>query len=220
MTITLRSTKGSALTHNELDGNFTDLDGRVTTAQSTAAGKYTKPGPGIPSSDMTAAVQSSLGKADSALQTAPVTSVAAKTGAVTLVKADVGLSNVDNTSDANKPISTATAAALLLKGDAPLIVPITATTELSIAAHNGNILRLDASRTLEVPESLGTAFSCIVELPIGATLTIDPTGAVILVDTTTPAGSTTTRTRAHTANTSGVIIKSTGTANTLAVSGS
>lgn len=101
-----------------------------------------------------------------------------------------------------------------------LIVPITATTELSIAAHNGNILRLDASRTLEVPEGLGTAFSCIVEMPIGATLTIDPTGAVILVDTTTPAGSTTTRTRAHTANTSGVIIKSTGTANTLAVSGS
>ena len=93
-------------------------------------------------------------------------------------------------------------------------------TSTSGAAHNGNILRLDASRTIEVPEGLGTAFSCIVEMPIGATLTIDPTGAVILVDTTTPAGSTTTRTRAHTANTSGVIIKSTGTANTLAVSGS
>jgi len=27
--ITLRSDKGSPLTHNELDGNFTDLDGRV-----------------------------------------------------------------------------------------------------------------------------------------------------------------------------------------------
>jgi len=46
-----------------------------------------------------------------------VTSVASKTGAVTLVKADVGLSNVDNTSDANKPVSTAqaTADALNLK---------------------------------------------------------------------------------------------------------
>jgi len=41
-----------------------------------------------------------------------VTSVAGKTGAVTLVKADVGLSNVDNTSDLNKPISTATQTAL------------------------------------------------------------------------------------------------------------
>lgn len=36
-----------------------------------------------------------------------VASVAGKTGAVTLTKADVGLGNVDNTSDANKPASTA-----------------------------------------------------------------------------------------------------------------
>lgn len=43
---------------------------------------------------------------------APVQSVAGKSGAVTLAKGDVGLSNVDNTSDANKPISTATQAAL------------------------------------------------------------------------------------------------------------
>ena len=50
--------------------------------------------------------------------TAPVTSVAGKTGAVTLVKADVGLGNVDNTSDANKPISSATQTALDLKADA------------------------------------------------------------------------------------------------------
>lgn len=41
-----------------------------------------------------------------------VLSVAGKTGAVTLVKADVGLSNVDNTSDVNKPVSTATTTAL------------------------------------------------------------------------------------------------------------
>lgn len=41
-----------------------------------------------------------------------VVSVAGKTGAVTLAKADVGLSNVDNTSDASKPISTATQTAL------------------------------------------------------------------------------------------------------------
>jgi hypothetical protein len=41
-----------------------------------------------------------------------VSSVAGKTGAVTLVKADVGLSNVDNTSDLAKPVSTATQTAL------------------------------------------------------------------------------------------------------------
>lgn len=48
-----------------------------------------------------------------------VNSVAGKTGVVTLVKGDVGLGNVDNTSDANKPISTATQTAL--NGKSPTI---------------------------------------------------------------------------------------------------
>ena len=43
---------------------------------------------------------------------ADVISVAGKTGAVTLDKSDVGLGNVDNTSDANKPVSTAVQSAL------------------------------------------------------------------------------------------------------------
>ena len=41
-----------------------------------------------------------------------VDSVAGKTGVVTLDKADVGLGNVDNTSDTNKPVSTLQAAAI------------------------------------------------------------------------------------------------------------
>lgn len=41
-----------------------------------------------------------------------VTSVNGKTGAVTLTKSDVGLGNVNNTADANKPISNATQEAL------------------------------------------------------------------------------------------------------------
>jgi hypothetical protein len=49
------------------------------------------------------------------LTTNAVSSVAGKTGVVTLVKADVGLGNVDNTSDLNKPISTATQTALNAK---------------------------------------------------------------------------------------------------------
>lgn len=49
--------------------------------------------------------------------TSPVSSVNGKTGSVVLVKADVGLDNVDNTSDADKPISTSTQDALDLKAD-------------------------------------------------------------------------------------------------------
>jgi hypothetical protein len=44
-----------------------------------------------------------------------VTSVNTYTGAVVLVKADVGLGNADNTSDANKPVSTAQQTALNAK---------------------------------------------------------------------------------------------------------
>lgn len=48
-----------------------------------------------------------------------VTSVNTRTGAVVLTKADANLGNVDNTSDSNKPISTAQAAALASK--APIL---------------------------------------------------------------------------------------------------
>jgi hypothetical protein len=46
-----------------------------------------------------------------------VTSVNTRTGAVTLAKSDVGLSNVDNTTDLNKPVSTAQQTALDSKAD-------------------------------------------------------------------------------------------------------
>ena len=41
-----------------------------------------------------------------------VASVNGKTGVVVLDKTDIGLSNVDNTSDVDKPVSSATAAAI------------------------------------------------------------------------------------------------------------
>jgi hypothetical protein len=47
-----------------------------------------------------------------------VTSVNGQQGTVVLGKADVGLGNVDNTSDANKPVSTAQSAAIAAKLDA------------------------------------------------------------------------------------------------------
>lgn len=53
-------------------------------------GTYSKPSGGIPKTDLSDSVQASLGKADTALQTAPVTSVNGKTGAVSLGAADVG----------------------------------------------------------------------------------------------------------------------------------
>lgn len=70
---------------------------------------------------------------------APVTSVAGRTGAVTLAKGDVALSNVDNTSDATKPVSTATQTALNLKAD---------TSALSNVATSGAYSDLSGLPTL------------------------------------------------------------------------
>ena len=63
----------------------TDLveSGAVYTALA-AKGTYSKPANGIPATDLESAVQTSLGKADTALQSAPVTSVNEQTGAVSL----------------------------------------------------------------------------------------------------------------------------------------
>lgn len=51
-----------------------------------------------------------------------VDSVAGKTGVVSLVKADIGLGNVDNTTDLLKPLSTATTNALALKANDSTVV--------------------------------------------------------------------------------------------------
>lgn len=48
---------------------------------------------------------------------APVQSVNGMTGAVTITKADIGLGNVDNTSDASKPVSTLQLTAIAAKVD-------------------------------------------------------------------------------------------------------
>ena len=93
------------------DANGNDISSTYATKQE-AGEKYTKPEEGIPASDFTQSVRDSLAKADTALQSAPVLSVAGKTGAVTLEKSDVGLGNVNNTADLDKPISTAVQEAL------------------------------------------------------------------------------------------------------------
>ena len=66
---------------------------------------------------MTDTEKSKLAGIAAGAQVNSVTSVAGKTGAVTLAKGDVGLGNADNTSDANKPVSTAQQTALDNKVD-------------------------------------------------------------------------------------------------------
>jgi hypothetical protein len=77
-----------------------------------------------------------------------VSSVSGRTGDVTLTKTDVGLANADNTSDANKPVSTATTTALAGKADYLLASGASAIrfigygTSLPGTATNGDVFLL------------------------------------------------------------------------------
>ncbi|MBE9468278.1 MAG: DUF1566 domain-containing protein [Bacteroidetes bacterium] len=62
-------------------------------------------------------IQGIQGETGAAGFTTTVNGVTQVAGAITLTKANIGLANVDNTSDANKPVSTATQTALNLKVD-------------------------------------------------------------------------------------------------------
>lgn len=103
------------------------------------------------------AVQTSLDKADSALQTAPVTSVAGKTGAVTLTKSDVNLTNVDNTSDAAKNSATATLTNKTISGLQNTLqnIPTGAITGLATVASTGAYSDLTGKPSLATVATTG-----------------------------------------------------------------
>jgi hypothetical protein len=80
-----------------------------------------------------------------------VLSVNGQTGAVSLLKSDVGLGNVDNTSDADKPISTATQSALDLKASNASVSSLlsvkasTTLNNLGVTSINADLLPNSAS---------------------------------------------------------------------------
>jgi hypothetical protein len=99
---------------------------------------------------------------------APVQSVAGKTGSVTLAKADVGLGNVDNTSDTNKPISSATQTALDGKASTSHTHTASQVTDFNTAAaaaapvqsvngNTGTVTVAVPSASTTTPQALGTA---------------------------------------------------------------
>jgi hypothetical protein len=91
---------------------------------------------GTPASGNVLTATSSSAASWSTPASAPVTSVAGRTGTIVLAKADVNLANVDNTSDASKPVSTATQTALNAK--APLASPtFTGTVTVPATPVNG-----------------------------------------------------------------------------------
>ncbi len=76
--------------------NSTTLTGNKSASD---LGLYSKPSGGIPKNDLASDVQTSLGKADTALQSAPVTSVNGQTGAVTIGTATTSAAGLMSATD-------------------------------------------------------------------------------------------------------------------------
>ena len=83
---------------NSMSGNVTDIEAALNGKVDKITGK------GLSSNDYTDAEQQKLETIEAGAQQNTVSSVAGKTGAVILSKSDVGLGNIDNTSDMNKPV--------------------------------------------------------------------------------------------------------------------
>lgn len=93
-----------------------------------------------------------------------VSSVNGRTGAVSLTKSDVGLSNVNNTADADKPVSTAVQTALNAKADA---------NSLATVATSGLYTDLTGKPTLATVATTGsyTDLTNKPSIPIAGTTT-------------------------------------------------
>ena len=83
---------------------------------------------------------------------APVQSVNAQVGDVMLGRSDVGLGNVDNTSDVDKPISTATATALASKADLVAGAVPLAQLPANASATAGTLILRDANGRAKVAD--------------------------------------------------------------------
>lgn len=145
----------SALGIDNVD-NTSDADKPISTATETAlAGKVDKE---TNKSLMSADEHTKLTGIESGAQVNAVTGVKGnaennyRTGEINISPANIGLGNVDNTSDANKPISTATQTALNAKQDA-----LTAGENITIETVNGELTISAADTDTWVPNSSGAA---------------------------------------------------------------
>lgn len=131
-----------------------------TDLQLALAGKVdVEAGKGLSTNDYTTAEKNKLAGIEAGAQVNDVDSVNGYIGAVVLSKSDVGLSNVDNTSDLNKPISTATQNALDAKQD-----------DITLTTTGDNGASTLVGSTLNVPNY---TLSGLGGVPTSRTLTIN-----------------------------------------------
>jgi len=113
----------AAGSHTGIAFNYDSTNSRLSATVTVSGGTSTSVDPKVIRDIVAAALRGTTvtsaydATAGTITLSSAVISVAGKTGEVALVKGDVGLGNVDNTSDAAKPVSTATQTALNLKAN-------------------------------------------------------------------------------------------------------
>lgn len=112
---------GTSLDATNVQSAIVEIDGDVSALGSNKVDKVT--GKGLSTNDFADADKTKLNGIETGAQVNTITGVKGsaeqdyRIGNVSISKADIGLANVDNTSDVNKPISTATQNALNNKVD-------------------------------------------------------------------------------------------------------
>lgn len=106
-------------------------------AQSTANGKYSKPTGGIPKTDLAAAVQTSLGKADSAIQAHQTITTGTANGTIAVAGKDVAV----------KGLAALAYKASLGKSDVGLGNVENKTLDSTVTANSGNYITSGAVKT-------------------------------------------------------------------------
>lgn len=105
-----------------------------------------------------------------------------------LVKGDVGLGNVDNTTDANKPVSTATQTELDTKGPLNLTINAQTGTDYTLVlGDNSKLITLDNASPIDlnIPTNASVAFAVGSQIHLAQTaagqVTVVPDVGVTLV---------------------------------------
>jgi hypothetical protein len=145
-------------------------------------------------SDHTAVTANVHGIADTAaLATKTYADSAVTTAVAALTKSSVGLANVDNTTDANKPVSTATQTALDLK--APLADPTFTGTVSGVTKTHVGLGNVDNTADADKPVSSATQTALNLKANLANptfTGTVTSTGALVVEGNLTVSGTTTT----------------------------
>lgn len=148
-------------------------------------------GKGLSSSDYTTAEKNKLSNIESGAQVNSISSVAGKTGVVTLAKTDVGLGSVDNTSDVNKPISTAQQSALNGKANTVHtheIGQISDFPEILNLVGGSNITVVESGNDIIISSSGGGEPAEKINLVAGSNITIQESGQNLIISSSGGGG--------------------------------